>query len=281
MRWEINHVTTYTFDRPVFLEPHHIRLRPRCDAAQRLLQFDLLIEPPPAGLAEFAEAEGNSVVRAWFDGVTDTLRLSASCAVETLRSNPFDFLSEPDGATLPPTYADDTGAALAPARAVSDCGEAVTRFAREVALRVGGRTQPFLDLLNGTIHGHCRVVIREEGAAQPPQLTLESGVGACRDLALLFMEACRSMGLAARFVSGYQAGDPEPTERYLHAWAEVYVPGGGWRGYDPTLGLSVADQHVALAGSFTPSLAAPVTGSFRGTGATSRMTYDLSIKTAT
>lgn len=91
------------------------------------------------------------------------------------------------------------------------------------------------------------------------------------------MDACRAVGLGARFVSGYQEGDPEQERRDLHAWAEVYLPGGGWRGYDPTHGLAVADRHVALAAGMRPALAAPITGTFRGTGASSRMQTDIKI----
>jgi transglutaminase-like putative cysteine protease len=98
---------------------------------------------------------------------------------------------------------------------------------------------------------------------------------------MLFVEACRSLGLACRFVSGYSMHHPpEVSEHELHAWAEVYLPGAGWRGYDPSLGLAVADGHVVLAATPDHRLAAPVTGRFRGTGATSQMGYDLTVRAA-
>jgi len=93
------------------------------------------------------------------------------------------------------------------------------------------------------------------------------------------MAVCRSVGLAARFVSGYQEGDPDMEERHLHAWPEVYVPGGGWRGYDPTHGLNVADRHIALAASHWAKGTLPVKGNFRKTGAAARMSYHISLAT--
>jgi transglutaminase-like putative cysteine protease len=123
----------------------------------------------------------------------------------------------------------------------------------------------------------CEVTIREESEPQAPGMILAQRYGACRDLAVLFMDACRALGLGARFVSGYQEGDPDQEGRRLHAWAEVYIPGGGWRGYDPTHGPAVADRHVAVAAGMHPTFAAPITGTFRGTGVSSRMQADIQL----
>jgi transglutaminase-like putative cysteine protease len=133
----------------------------------------------------------------------------------------------------------------------------------------------FLTGVNAYLYENWQVVIREEGHPLTPELTLEQKEVSCRDLALLFMEICRKAGIASRFVSGYQEGDPDTERRQLHAWTEVYIPGGGWRGYDPTHGLVVADRHVALAASYLPLGASPCIGSFRGTEATSSMTFEI------
>ena len=122
-------------------------------------------------------------------------------------------------------------------------------------------------------------IVRHEGEPQPPLVTLTQGQGACRDYTVLFLEVCRIVGLAGRFVSGYFGGEPENEERHLHAWAEVYLTNAGWRGYDSMFGLAVADQHIALAAGATPSLAAPTTGTFRGTGVSYRMTTAISMNT--
>ena len=118
---------------------------------------------------------------------------------------------------------------------------------------------------------------RDHGAPLPPSITFQKKRGACRDLVLLFMAVCRRFGLASRFVSGYQEGDPDMEQRHLHAWAEVYIPGGGWRGYDPSHGLVVADRHIALAASYAPEGTAPVKGSFRGTGVSAETNYVISL----
>lgn len=277
MFFEITHITTYTFSRPVFLEPHTIRLRPRCDGSQRLIHFELQIEPKPAGLSECLDVEGNCAVHAWFDGLTESLRVKAGCEVETLRKNPFDYIVHPSASGLPVEYPDDLRLSLAPYCSRDSADDAVTQFANAIAGEVDKHTLPFLAALDRRISQMCEVTIREEGEPRTPGATLAQRRGACRDLAVLFMDACRALGLGARFVSGYQEGDPDQERRDLHAWAEVYLPGGGWRGYDPTLGLAVADRHVAVAAGMHPALATPITGTFRGTGVTSRMQADIKI----
>jgi transglutaminase-like putative cysteine protease len=109
-------------------------------------------------------------------------------------------------------------------------------------------------------------------------VTWQQKEGTCRDFAILFMEVCRLIGIAVRFVSGYQQGDSNSSDRHLHAWVEVYLPGAGWRGYDPTHGLAVADGHVALAASSLPRYAAPISGVFRPGSAQSTIEYSLQIQ---
>ena len=152
-------------------------------------------------------------------------------------------------------------------------------WAAELAAAVDQNTTAFLMQLADRIHHDFQHVGRFEGEPMAPEETLAGRSGACRDTAMLFVAACRSQGLAARFVSGYSIHHPpEVTEHELHAWAEVYLPGAGWRGYDPSLGLAVADGHMVLATAPDHRLAAPVTGTYRGTGVTSTMTYALSVR---
>jgi transglutaminase-like putative cysteine protease len=276
--FDIAHTTTYQFSRPVYLEPHTLRLRPRCDASQRLHDFQLLIEPRPAGLSEYLDLEGNCAAHAWFAGVGDSLSVMARSRVETLRRNPFDYiLGDPSVDRLPMAYSGELDPLLALYRLRDDADASVAAFAASVADEAEGRLLPFLDTLNRRIFQMCQVMNREEGAPLPPRVTLAERGGACRDLAVLFVDACRAFGFGARFVSGYQPGDLNGETQDLHAWAEVYVPGGGWRGYDPTHGLSVADRHVAVAAGMRPEGAAPITGTFRGTGVSSRMQADVRI----
>jgi transglutaminase-like putative cysteine protease len=277
--FEIGHANAYAFSEPVYLEPHTIRLRPRSNGSQRLVRYSLTIEPEPTGLAECLDLEGNAITHVWFDGLTDVLSVTVQSEVETLRGNPFDYiLSDPAASRLPMEYSDDLRLSLVPYRSRGGADDAVAAFARTMADETGRYSLPFLAALNRRIFQVCEVTIREEGGPQPPAATLAGRRGACRDLAVLFVDACRAQGFGARFVSGYQEGDPNQTRRYLHAWAEVYLPGGGWRGYDPTLGLAVADRHVAVAAGMHPGLAAPIAGNFRGTGVVSHLQADIRIR---
>jgi transglutaminase-like putative cysteine protease len=137
---------------------------------------------------------------------------------------------------------------------------------------------PFLSALSRRIAERCRPAIRLQGDPQPPAFTLREGTGACRDLSVLFIDACRAVGLAARFVSGYYGGPSAADRRYLHAWAEVFLPGAGWRGFDPLQGLAVADRHVAVAAGAQPRDAAPITGTLGGGDTPADLEVDLKIE---
>ena len=281
MHFRVRHTTRYRYSKPVFLEPHTVRLRPRCDGSQRLHNFHLQIEPEPAIFSEVLDSEGNDVAYTWFEGSAETLLVRSEFDVETLRENPFDYIMLDDKANhLPLSYPAAWRDQLAPYLASSHRGDGpVGRFARSIAGWAGHETLPFLAVLNGRISSGYQVTVREEGDPLPAEETLKSAKAACRDLAMLFIECCRILGIATRFVSGYQQGDQVSDRRDMHAWAEVYLPGGGWRGYDPTYGLAVADRHIAVAASATPRLAGPVSGSFRGTGVTSTMETKISLET--
>jgi len=278
MRFHIEHRTWYRYSGPVFLEPQVIRLRPREDATQKLLSYSLQVSPSPAGHSCLLDLEGNNADLVWFDGQTELLEISVVFQVETLRSNPFDFIFPHTGdGLLPPPFTGETDAILKGYRNPGR-SRTVKEFARQIAAEAGGQIHHFLTLLCRRIYDQSRIVIRLRGAPYPPGRTLSEQRGSCRDLAVLFIDACRHQGLPARFVSGYQAGDPDTKQRELHAWAEVYLPGGGWRGYDPTHGLVVSDGHVAVAACSQPATAAPLTGNFRGGGIRSRLFFDLKIE---
>ncbi|MDX1765217.1 MAG: transglutaminase family protein, partial [bacterium] len=261
------------------LEPLILRFRPRCDGTQHLAAFSLELDPPPAGLTEWRDAEGNDAALAWFNGMLDSLTVTAEAKVETLRHDPFDFLLiDPGIVTLPVRYDDALEWVLAPCR-LNGAAANVSKLGEEIREASGGKTIEFLGALTARLNKMCEVVVRETGDPLAPEKTLAEKQGSCRDLTVLFNAVCRSVGLASRFVSGYQAGDRKQEKRYLHAWSEVYLPGAGWRGYDPTLGLAVADEHVAVAASYAPAFAGPLVGTFRGTGVESFMAVDLEIET--
>ncbi len=274
----IRHRTAYTFTAPVFLEPHVVRLQPRADGAVRLLDFALEIEPAPAVRAENLDLDGNVVTHAWFEGSTTALRLHTRARVETLRTDPFRFLPAEPERSLPEAYAPDREAGLQQYRSVPDAAHPEVRVLAAAAAREAGRDPARFPLeLAARLRRELTVRARPEGPPQPPEMTLATRCGACRDLAVLFVAACRAAGLAARFASGYAAGAGGAGDE-LHAWGEVYLGGGGWRGYDPTMGLAVADRHVTVAAAADPRDAAPVTGSFRGE-ATARLAVDVDVRT--
>jgi transglutaminase-like putative cysteine protease len=265
MRIAVTHSTVYRYANAVFLEPHTFRLRPRLDGSVRLLDYTLDISPAPAGRTEFLDQDGNAAVEAWFSEPLEVLTVRSSFQVETLRENPFDYiLSSAGAASLPPEYGEPLRAALGPHLAVEGLAGPVREFAGWVNRRAGGQTAAFLTTLNGFLYESFGHVIRGEGLPYPPEVTLRTREGTCRDLAVLFCAACRVAGIAARFVSGYEREAATQPQAYMHAWAEAYLPGGGWRGYDPTQGLAVSQSHVAVAAAADPSLAAPITGTYRG-----------------
>ena len=270
MQVQITHRIQFTYTEAVFLEPHTLRLHPRTDSWQRLLAFDLSVKPTPAGVSSSSDLHGNTTARAWFEGMTDSLTINTSSAVETLRTNPFDYLLDPDAVQLPVSYEGRAAAELAP-YCRSACEPTVREFAVAIASEVDWETSPFLIQLANRVKDTCESIVRPQGDPWSASVTLARRTGACRDLTVLFMEACRSVGLAARFVSGYRIPEPLRTEPELHAWAEIYLPGAGWRGYDPMYGLSVSDANIALAAGPMPENASPTTGTFRGRQAMSTM----------
>jgi transglutaminase-like putative cysteine protease len=270
MKITVTHNTVYRYDFPVYLEPHIFRLRPRTTSAQRLLAFDLQIAPVPAGTTECLDQDGNLGLNAWFDGPTRELSVRSWFKVEMLRANPFDYVIIGESLNLPLWYREPLCAALAPYRQDGHVAESVKQYAQEAAAGAQWNTLSFLTTLSAQIYRTFRQVIRPYGPPWPSDQTLSAMQGSCRDLAVLFCDVCRVMGIAARFVSGYECSSANRDDSYMHAWAEVYLPGIGWRGYDPSRGLAVSNGHVAVAAGLDYDLASPVAGWYSG-GAQSRM----------
>jgi transglutaminase-like putative cysteine protease len=264
MRITATHSTVYRYDFPVYLEPHLFRLQPRMSSTQRLLAFDIQISPPPAGSTECVDQDGNLALNAWFNAPTRELNVTSRFTVEMLRQNPFDYVLSGESLNLPLRYREPLSAALTPYRVDLRVAESVKQFAKAVAAGAQWNTLSFLVALSQQIFQTCRQVVRPCGPPWPSDQTLSARQGSCRDVAVLFCDACRVMGIAARFVSGYECASANRHDSYMHAWAEVYLPGIGWRGYDPSRGLAVSNTHVAVAAGFDPDLAAPVAGWYSG-----------------
>ena len=277
MQFTIRHHTHYRYSRPVQLSPQWLRLHPRDDGAQRIIGHQLNITPTPLGRSDHLDLEGNRVTQVWFEEETDQFDIKMSMQVETLRRNAFDFILAPKAAVLPIDHEHDIICARAYLERIEP-DDAVTAFAAELSLAVKRDTLSFLDRLNRQLFTDFTQMHRHTGGPQSPAFTLQRRRGACRDLAVLFVDCCRAEGIAARFVSGYQKGHLQSERRHLHAWPEVYLPGAGWRAFDPTHGEAVADTHVTIAAAAHSRDTMPVTGSFIGEGATSKLDYTVEIK---
>lgn len=278
MKYDVQHQISWRYDQPVFVEPMTVRLRPRCDGSLILREWQLTFAPQPAGVCQSLDALGNAVSLVWFDQRHETLAVTASSSLVLSRDNPFDYLlTSHNPHRLPLNYDDSHHDWLLPYRRRVRADDRIDRWANQLAL-ANGETQSFLLSLASAMFTEFERTRREDGPVFSPPATLQSRRGACRDLAVLFIDACRSVGIASRFVSGYVYETGRKGSCDLHAWAEVYLPGAGWRGYDPSLGLAVADRHIPLAAAPEPDDAAPTTGTFRGTCAQSTMKYEVQIR---
>jgi transglutaminase-like putative cysteine protease len=276
VRFVVRHETRYRYSVPVVLAPHVLRLTPRPGYAMRART--LVVRPEPAERREEIDAFGNPFTRVVFsDAATDALFIESRFELDTeVPEAPMVTALE----TLPLLRpVPDELASYRPAQ--NDVEAGVAAFARALAAEVGYVPVAFVDHLCRTIHRRAQKYIRPSGEAQSAAQTVATWRGACRDFTVLFLVAARSLGLPARFCSGYQmAADTPDGRRYLHAWPEVFVPGVGWRGWDPTHGIPVTDGHVALSAAPDQADTMPVVGSysFIGPSLTSTLDFDLEIR---
>ena len=275
MHFHVRHTTTYRYSAPAILGPHTIRLRPQATPGLRVTRWSLQVQPHPVGSAEVLDDAGNLVQTIWFAGATSVLTIVTSFEAQVAILNPFDFVvTDPTVLTLPARYTSPN--LIAPYLKPVQQSGTVARLSSKLARLANGSTIEFLRLATEHL-GTFQKTIREEGLPQRPSETLASRTGACRDLTVLLMDLCRWQGLAARFVSGYWRVLRTSDRRYLHAWAEVYLPGAGWRGFDPSSGFAVGDDHLPVAAAPDPESTAPVTGTYGGGNLQSKMEWQLRI----
>lgn len=274
MRFSVRHQTLYRYFAPVRLAEHILRFNPRPEAG-RLLTRTLSIDPTPSEREDGLDSFGNLVTRIAFD------RLSAHFAIDSRFTLEVAGPAAPKITALPPLpWPIDADGRNVVYCAPGDVDETVRAFAAELAVECGGDALAFLDRLNERLFVDIRHDIRAEGAARPAAATLALGHGACRDVTNLYLAACRSLGVPARFVSGYQAkADTPDGRRHLHAWPEALVPGVGWRAYDPTHGVTVGDGHVALCAAPEQEATMPVEGGYYGSAVSSTLAYQVEIAT--
>ena len=268
----LNHVTHYKYDRPVNLGPQVVRLRPAPHSRTPILSYSLKVEPGKHFINWQQDPQSNYLARLVFPEKTRELRIEVDLVAELSVINPFDFFLEPIAEKFPFAYKDPTLLhELAPYMVKV---EPTPLFVKYLAAIPRAPT-PTIDFLVALIQGlqqDIKYLIRMEPGVQTPEATLSNASGSCRDTGWLLVQLLRHLGLAARFVSGYliqlkpdvkSLDGPSGTEvdfTDLHAWCEVYLPGAGWIGLDPTSGLFAGEGHIPLACSPEPGSAAPITG---------------------
>jgi transglutaminase-like putative cysteine protease len=280
----VHHRTTYRYRQPVAFGEHRMMLRPREGHDQRLLEARLEITPAPAELRWMHDVFGNSVAIARFAGRARELHFDSLVRLDHMPLHALDFQLDPHAETYPFAYGSDEIPDLARSieRHYPDPDHAVERWASRF-LSPGAQTRT-LDLLSGMTHAVRReldYIPRHERGVQAPAKTLATGSGTCRDFAVLMMEAVRSLGLAARFVSGYVYSPgrdapqdaPQDTPRETperrgggstHAWVRVFLPGAGWVEFDPTNGIVGNRDLIRVAIARDPRQAVPLFGTWTG-----------------
>ena len=267
MKIKYIHNLEYSYEESVQLGEHRLCIKPRSHGFQRLINFDLNISPNPKILYPLLAASGEEINRITFEGYTNNLSIKAVSEVETLKHpDIFDGVKERD-LTLPfcrSIINRDLQGALEGWMPNGQHDPSAVELAQEALAGSSNNALSFIYLLIEIIQDRVKYTKRHTGPAWPASRTLRERVGSCRDLAMLMVEACRSVGIPSRFVSGYHFEDPLPNEFDLHAWAELYIPGAGWRGFDPSGKGLIDERYLTLVSSSKSNLTAVITGNFRG-----------------
>lgn len=282
------HLTRYEYSSPVSFAPHALYLRPRETPRQRLHEFRIEISPTARRIAT-TDPLDNALDWAFFAPENPATRLEfrTELMVETLDSNPFDFFLKPTVLSFPFAYDATEKIALIPSltpRADSPPREVLLAWLGQHLPSPPAETVPYLIALNGAVHRALTYTRREEQGVQSAAETLSLGSGSCRDYAVFLIELCRALGLAARFISGYlyepaATGATPALSPAMHAWVEVYLPGAGWRGLDPTRGIFCDDAFVPVAHASFAENVNPIQGTFYGpSNITSQLTTVLSVE---
>jgi transglutaminase-like putative cysteine protease len=266
MKLTIEHELDYQYSNAVFLEPHYLYLHPKRSSLLTLLSHEIEVTPTPSTIAKNLDSFDNIQYILFFKDTTPQLNIKVKSLVETSTFNPLSFIYHPfENSSLPIKYSENLEKVLSPYLVKDGITTLIDQTARQLAASVNWNTTAFLTTLNSYINQFA-YEIREEGLPHTPEITLLNRRGSCRDYSVLYMAMCRTLGIATRFVSGYHYVKTENPDavQHLHAWVEVYLPGGGWRGFDPTQNCLVSGNHVPVGVSAIPQIVTPISGTFRG-----------------
>ena len=274
----LTHQTRYRFGQPVELGPHVVRLRPAPHCRTPILAYSLGITPKPHFLNWQQDPFGNFLARVVVPDKATELGITVDLVADMATIDPFDFFVDEAAARWPFAYAPELSAELAPYLEPLPATPLLESYLKSASATDSTGTIDFVTHLDRALARDIAYRVRMEAGVQTPEVTLASRSGSCRDSGWLLVQLLRRIGLAARFVSGYLIQlrpDARPAEGLagaaedftdLHAWAEVYIPGAGWIGLDPTSGLLAGEGHIPLAATPSPTSAAPITGTHGATG---------------
>lgn len=269
-RYKITHQTDYDFSEMAYLLPHTLRLRPR-EGHELRIESSALDISPPASLRWHRDAEGNSVAIATFNSSARRITIKSEITLQQYNQSPHDFLVADYAVNYPFSYKEEDRVLLSPYMEQSGevKGSRLEGWVKGLLLpNENIQTFALLLRLNQRIYQLLNYRTREEEGVQAAEQTLASGSGSCRDAAALFMAAARQLGFATRFVSGYIYSEGTAIAHgqsgATHAWTEVFIPGAGWKGFDPTIGNIVGADHIAVAVARVPESVPPIAGAFQG-----------------
>ncbi|RUW03057.1 MULTISPECIES: DUF2126 domain-containing protein [unclassified Mesorhizobium] len=267
----VHHLTHYKYDRPVVLGPQVIRLQPAPHSRTKVLSHSLKVEPKNHFVNLQQDPYGNFLARFVFPEPVTELKIQVDLVADMTVYNPFDFFVEESAENFPFEYPEEIRQDLAIYRTPEPAGPLLSAFLKTID-RSPTNTVNFLVGLNARLQREIAYIVRMETGVYSPEETLAAGKGSCRDSSWLLVQILRNLGIAARFVSGYLIqlkpdlvsldGPPGTSVDFtdLHAWCEVYIPGAGWIGFDPTSGLLTGESHVPLAATPHFRNAAPISG---------------------
>lgn len=272
MKLAVSHVTRYRYAREVGFGTHRLYVRPRENHHLRVGRFG--IDCRPRGRVRWIrDPMENSIALLDFNDKAVVLEVTVEFEAELLEDNPFDFLLAPHAVRFPFAYEPEDLPGLLPYLDTGQCRDSlrVSGWLRRSVPNPPEETVPLLTLLNRLVNQSFLYQRRESPGIQTPDETIRVGSGSCRDFAVLFAAVCRRLGLAARFVSGYLYDPPgedgtgsNRAHGSMHAWTEVFLPGAGWKGFDPTNGILCSDYFIPVAVARYPETINPVQGGYLG-----------------